>query len=159
MNEGPVRNIRNALSAIRENPGLKTSENEKIRALLARAKELKEALEDILGKKGENWLNWYERRNKSLVLYTSPLDISQSLNQWLYEKLETVVFTSATLSTGGAFTYIHSRLGLPEKFIQGIYLSDFDFTTQALMYIPEKMPLPADSGFQPGRGGADPGHS
>ena len=147
MDEGPVRNIRNALSAIRENPGLKASENDKIRTLLARAKELKQTLEDILGKKGENWLNWYERRNKSLVLYTSPLDISQSLNQWLYEKLETVVFTSATLSTGGAFTYIHSRLGLPEKFIQGIYLSDFDFTTQTLMYIPEKMPLPADPGF------------
>jgi len=147
MDEGPVRNIRNALSAIRENPGLKASENDKIRTLLARAKELKQTLEDILGKKGENWLNWYERRNKSLVLYTSPLDISQPLNQWLYEKLETVVFTSATLSTGGAFTYIHSRLGLPEKFIQGIYLSDFDFTTQTLMYIPEKMPLPADPGF------------
>ena len=153
MDEGPVRNIRNALSAIRENPGLKASENDKIRTLLARAKELKEALEDILGKKGEDWLNWYERRNKSLVLYTSPLDISQSLNQWLYEKLETVVFTSATLSTGGAFTYIHSRLGLPENYIQGIYLSDFDFTTQALMYIPEKMPLPADPDF--GRAAAE----
>ena len=147
MDEGPVRNIRNALKAIRENPGLKASENDKIRALRTRAKELKETLEDISGKKGTNWLNWYEKRNKSLILYTSPLDISQSLNQWLYEKLETVVFTSATLSTGGAFTYIHSRLGLPENFIQGIYLSDFDFATQALMYIPEKMPLPADAGF------------
>ncbi len=147
MDAGPVRNIRNTLSAIRANPELKASENDKIRNLLARAKELDQGLRDILEKKGETWLNWYERRNKSLVLYTSPLDISQSLNQRLYEKLETVVFTSATLSTGGSFTYIHSRLGLPEEFIQGIYLSDFDFATQALMYIPEKMPLPADPDF------------
>ena len=147
MDAGPVRNIRNALGAIRANPELKASENDKIRNLLARAKELDQGLGNILEKKGETWLNWYERRNKSLILYTSPLDISQSLNQRLYEKLETVVFTSATLSTGGSFTYIHSRLGLPEEFIQGIYLSDFDFATQALMYIPEKMPLPADPDF------------
>ncbi len=147
MDAGPVRNIRNALSAIRANPDLKAFENDKIRALLTRAKELNQGLEEISGKKEETWLNWYERRNKSLILYTSPLDISQSLNQRLYEKLETVIFTSATLSTGGSFTYIHSRLGLPEKFIQGIYLSDFDFATQTLMYIPEKMPLPADPDF------------
>ncbi len=147
LEEGPLRNIKNALNAIREAPDLKASDNEKIRMLLARAKELKQTLENVSGKKGSNWLNWYEKRNKSLALYASPLDISQSLNQWLYEKLETVVFTSATLSTGGAFSYIHNRLGLPEHFIQGIYPSDFDFNTQALLYIPERMPLPADPDF------------
>ncbi len=147
IEEGPVRNIRNALESIRENSKLKASENDKIKTLLIRAKELKQTLEEILKKKEGNWLNWYERRSKSLALHTSPLDISQSLEQMLYEKVEDVVFTSATLSTGGTFTYIHSRLGLPEEFIQGIYPSDFDFKTQTLMYIPAKMPLPADPGF------------
>ena len=147
IDEGPVLNIRNALQSIRDDPELKASNNDKLRTLLTRAKELKQTLEDILRKKEGNWLSWYERRNKNLTLYASPLDISQSLDQSLYEKVEDVVFTSATLSTGGTFTYIHSRLGLPEKFIQGIYPSDFDFETQTLMYIPKKMPLPADPGF------------
>ncbi len=51
IEEGPVRNIKNALESIKENSKLKTSENDKIKTLLIRAKELKQTLEEILKKK------------------------------------------------------------------------------------------------------------
>ena len=93
------------------------------------------------------WLNWYERRKKSLVLYTSPLEISERMNELLYEKTRTVIFTSATLSTNGTFDYIRSRLGLRENALEGIYPSHFDFKGQSLMYIPRDLPGPGSSNF------------
>jgi ATP-dependent DNA helicase DinG len=92
-------------------------------------------------------LNWYEKRKKSLLLHASPLDISERMNESLYQKLQTVVFTSATLSTNKTFHYIRSRLGLPDTTLEAIYPSHFDFENQTLLYVPRDLPNPNVSDF------------
>jgi ATP-dependent DNA helicase DinG len=67
----------------------------------------------------------------------------------LYEKIKTVILTSATLSTNGHFDYIRSRLGLPGHALEGIYPSHFDFKSQALLYVPKDIPDPRDPGYGP----------
>jgi ATP-dependent DNA helicase DinG len=69
------------------------------------------------------------------------------MSEILYKKVESVIFTSATLSTNGTFDYVRSRWGLPEGTLEGLYPSHFDFQTQTLLYIPKDMPLPASEGF------------
>jgi ATP-dependent DNA helicase DinG len=114
-----------------------------------RASELGRRLESILASHDPDWLSWYERRKIGVVLHASPLDISQNMNELLYEKGKTVIFTSATLATNGNFDYFRRRLGLSDDVLEGIYPSHFHFDKQTLMYIPKDLPPPNDPDFGP----------
>ncbi|MFC1867098.1 ATP-dependent DNA helicase [Thermodesulfobacteriota bacterium] len=130
---GPSEGIRKGLNYIRQRFG---------QLLAARASELGESLEMIFVFNDPNWLKWYEKRKRGIFFHASPLDISRSMQEHLYAKPKTIVFTSATLSTNGSFDYIGSRLGIPENGLEGIYPSHFDFQEQAMIYIPKDLPSP-----------------
>jgi ATP-dependent DNA helicase DinG len=110
-------------------------------------------LEEILRKRDHNWLNWYEKRKKSLILHVSPLSISESMNDLLYGTIPATLFTSATLATNGTFDYIRTRLGLPQTTLHEICPPHFDFKSQTLLYIPRRLSRPGSPDF-----GQDAGH-
>ena len=153
ISEGPARKIRRALKRIGDQERLggrddfstetaRPKGGTSFAVLTARAEELNILLDEILWKRDANWLNWYEKRKKSLVFHASPLDISESMDELVYGKTEATIFTSATLSTQGNFNYFRSRLNLPEDTLEGLYPSHFDFKSQTLMYLPKDLPLP-----------------
>jgi ATP-dependent DNA helicase DinG len=144
---GACHEIRGALGFIHEKSGFEESATASRQALAERAGDLRDKLDGILTTRDPGWLRWYEKRKKTLVIHASPLDISQSMKESLYEKVKTLVFTSATLSTAGNFDYFRSRLGLEEEVLQGIYPSHFDFKEQALLYVPGDLPLPQGALF------------
>ncbi len=146
ISEGPAREISRGLRFIYEKAGLKELDNPILQGLAVRANELGGLLEEVLKKRDPNWLNWYERRKRSLVINASPLDISVRMNELLYEKVETVIFTSATLSTNRNFGYVRARLGLSDA-LEGMYPSHFDFRTQTFIYIPKDLPPPGAPDF------------
>ncbi len=115
-----------------------------IQNLAARTQTLVEKLESILTARDNNWIAWYEKRKKTLVLCMSPLDVSGLLHETLFTRVQTAVFTSATLSTQGRFDYVKRCLGLPDETLEGLYPSHFDFGKQALLYVPRDLPLPND---------------
>jgi ATP-dependent DNA helicase DinG len=141
MSKGPALEIRQGLKYIHEKAVFGESDNAALEAMPVRARDMDDLLDQILKKRNSKWLNWYEKRKRSLMLHASPLDISGRMNELLYEKVQSVVFTSATLSTNRTFDYIRSRLGLADA-LEGIYPSHFDFKTQTLMYIPRDLPPP-----------------
>jgi ATP-dependent DNA helicase DinG len=61
----------------------------------------------------------------------------------LFEQIDTAVLTSATLSTGGNFRFIRSRVGL-ETADELVLGSHFDFSKQAIIYIPRDIPEPRE---------------
>lgn len=138
LHEGPFKTIRESLYHIREKAG---------QAVAHRAEDLSQSLETVFSVDDPNLFHWYEKRKKGIIFHSSPLDVSDNMREHLYAKIKTVVFTSATLSTNGSFTYIRSRLGIPENGIEGIYSSHFDYERQTLMYIPKDMPSPNAPGF------------
>jgi ATP-dependent DNA helicase DinG len=147
IRRGPARDAARSLRYLSEKSCLGESENLSAQLLLSRAGELAGTLDEIFRKRDETWLNWYERRKKSILFYVSPLDVSGALKRLLYENVKTVQLTSATLSTDGGFSYIRGRLGLPDQALEGIYPSEFDFRSQALLYLPRDLPLPGDADF------------
>ncbi len=149
INQGPARDIRYGLNYIEQKSGLKELKDVPFQAIATRAGELEQSLEKILSFDDPGWLNWYEKRKKSVTFHISPLDISKSMQELLYKNVKTLVFTSATLSTNGNFDYIRSRLGLSHDTLEGIYPSHFEFKEQTLMYIPKDMPNPNDPSFAP----------
>ena len=153
LSQGPAREIGRGLKFVCGDSGLKGLNRARFRPLLDKAEELHRLLEEILKKRGSDWLNWYEKRKKSIILYSSPLDISESMNELLYGSIRTALFTSATLSTNRTFDYIRPRLGLPETALQEICPAYFDFETQTMLYIPKNMSGPNEPGF-----GSDSAH-
>ena len=149
IGEGPARAIKKALRFIREKSGLRELDNATLQPLITRAGELDQLLDEILMQRDANWLNWYERRKKSVVLHASPLDVSERMKELLYDKVQTVIFTSATLSTNKTLDYFRARLGLPHSALEGIHPSHFDFKTQSLLYIPRDLPAPGEPEFAP----------
>ncbi len=147
LSRGPARDIGRGLKGVYGDPDLKRVNNVQFRPLLDRARELDQLLEEILKNRGSKWLNWYEKRKKSLILHSSPLDISESMNDLLYGNIQAALFTSATLSTNGTFDFIRARLGLPEPTLQEICPSHFDFETQTLLYIPKRLSAPNEPDF------------
>jgi ATP-dependent DNA helicase DinG len=147
LEKGPAGGVCEALEEVADDPWMRNSDKAGIQSIAARARELEATLKDVVTRRDRAWVNWYERRKRSVTIHCSPLDISNRLADLLYRKFSAVIFTSATLSTGGGFSYISARLGLPEETITGLYPSHFDFKKQSLLYIPRDLPAPDEAGF------------
>jgi len=112
---------------------------------------------DVLALEIQDWLAqnvpdsvyWVEcsqgRRYKRIALAAAPIDVGPILREHLFQKVPTVVMTSATLAAGGKFNFFQSRVGLPQA--QTLLLgSPFDYQKQAQLILPANMPDPADDG-------------
>lgn len=123
------------LSDALHNLEVETQEEElEVKALAARAQTLASAVTINLEQQAEDFVYWAERENTRCRLVASPIDVAETLRERLFDKTDTVVLTSATLSAAGTFTYIKSRLGLdaPQELLLD---SPFDFENQAILYI------------------------
>src|SRR6266436_3651768 len=80
------------------------------------------------------------------ALTAKPIDVSQILRERLFEKFDTVILTSATLTVGGRFDFIRQRLGIDHAKDRALP-PEFDFPKQALLYLPRRMPDVRDAGF------------
>lgn len=82
----------------------------------------------------------------------TPLDIAPLMNNGVFEPMESVVCTSATLKTGKDFNYWTRRVGISfvdsERIIQGEFPSPFPYKKNMLFAVPNDIPFPDDVNFQ-----------
>jgi ATP-dependent DNA helicase DinG len=92
-----------------------------------------------------------QKESPDCKLCMAPLEVGESLNELIYENLRTAIFTSATLSVNGDFTYIKDRLGLnlvDGERVKSLCLgSTFEFEKQAKVLIPSFIPSPKSDGY------------
>jgi ATP-dependent DNA helicase DinG len=86
-------------------------------------------------------IRWVEVRTRSFTVHVTPLDVSVPLHEYIYERQCAWVFTSATLAVGDSFDHVTTRLGLNDP-VTRRWESPFDFSRQALLYIPQGIPDP-----------------
>jgi len=121
-------------------------------SILRRTRQTRFDLNFIISGSDRQFVYWIERRGRGVFLRASPIDVSGLLQDKLFEKIPTVILTSATLSSGSNFRFIRERLGLDEG-EEMIAESIFDFQNQAVLYLPSTMPDPRSP--QWGRAAAD----
>jgi ATP-dependent DNA helicase DinG len=99
---------------------------------------------------GPPTVRWMERtaRGGHIQLSAVPLDLAPILRKLLFDRLDTVVLTSATLAAGGDFGFLESRLGLtgedsPVK-VREVFASPFDYPSQCVFGIPNNLPEPRE---------------
>jgi ATP-dependent DNA helicase DinG len=95
-------------------------------------------------------------RGQNVQLSVVPLDLAPLLRELLFDRLETVVLTSATLAAGGQFDFLESRVGLsgdpsPVR-VKEIFQSPFDYPSQCVFGVPNDLPEPRMD--EPGHGAA-----
>ena len=89
---------------------------------------------------------WVEARGRGLYLQATPINVSEMLSARLFDQVESVILTSATLAVAGGFEYTQARLGLPEARTQRIE-SQYDYANQVVLYVPRHLPDPRQPDF------------
>jgi ATP-dependent DNA helicase DinG len=118
------------------------------------------------GEEESRLVRWLERKGKvrrglkNLALAAAPIQVGPILRSDLFGRLNTVVVTSATLTTRAGFEYLRSRLGLEVEVLEAegegpevveeVVPSPFDFETQSLLAVPADLreARGAGEGFQ-----------
>jgi len=114
--------------------------------LVRRAKLIQQGLRFWMESGESSYVYWVERRARGLYLQATPIDVSQTLTTHLIEKVESLVFTSATLTVAGEFDYAQKRLGLQNARTLRVE-SQYDYAKQVLFYVPPHLPDPRQPAF------------
>jgi ATP-dependent DNA helicase DinG len=80
-------------------------------------------------------------------LRAKPIDVSELLRAELFARCPSVSLVSATLTTSGTFDFVRREVGVPEDALEVIAETPFDFESQALLVVPERLPDPRDADF------------
>jgi ATP-dependent DNA helicase DinG len=92
------------------------------------------------------YVYWTERRGRGMYLQATPIDVSSVLAANLFDRVETVVLTSATLTVAGGFDFALNRLGL-ENARTLLVESPYDYGKQVTLYVPPHLPDPRQPEF------------
>jgi len=92
-------------------------------------------------------VRWIDVRPRSVSLGASPVDVGATLRARLFDRVPTVIATSATLATANRFHFAKARLGAPPDADELVVASPFDFASRAALYIAGDLPDPADPAF------------
>ena len=115
-----------------------------VRSLARRGREMRSGIEAFLGRTIEDQVYWVERegrRRRQVVLYSAPIEVAPALEEVLFQTLETVVLTSATMAVGGDMEYFQHRVGATAS--DAVVLgSPFDYGRQMKVLIPRDLPDP-----------------
>jgi ATP-dependent DNA helicase DinG len=122
------------------------SQQPAIAAVAGRAAELAGVLERIAQAGGDDGARTVETAARGFTLGLLPFDVSERFRGLVTAHPAAWVFTSATLSVGEDFAHFATRLGLEDAPTLRIP-SPFDFNSQAMLYLPEGMPEPAQPGY------------
>ena len=119
---------------------------EDVLALSRRGGELRDELRFLLRAADPDYVYFLEGRGRGVFLRASPIDVSSIVRELLLDRMQATILTSATLAVEGSFDYIRGRLGIGRA--HEVQLpSEFDYTRQAILYLPHGMPEPRSPGF------------
>jgi ATP-dependent DNA helicase DinG len=132
-----------ALGRVEEHLSQRAHESDRLAQLARRAAEQRHQLIQIAETPdGGQRVAYSEARGRGRVIGSRPVDVSDLLRSEVWQRVGSVVLTSATLSTGGDFKFIRQRLGIDFDILEERVSSPFDYAQQAALYLPSDMPDP-----------------
>jgi ATP-dependent DNA helicase DinG len=135
-----------ALEALEADVALAKDVPDEVIALGRRANEIKGDLRFLLRADDIDFVYFLEARGRSVFLKASPIDVSSTIRDFLLDRMDSTVLTSATLTVDGSFDYVKSRLGVRRA--NELKLdSEFDYARQAILYLPKRLPDPRQPDF------------
>ncbi len=147
----PLGNIAQTLKQLRDATTTEDEEQE-LTAHHRYCERLRDELDMIIEQSDSDYVYWAEistrGRTPRILLNATPSNVNQVLEDHLFSVKNSVVMTSATLSTNRNFAYFKKRIGIDEC-RELLVHSPFDFKKQVEIHIPRYMPDPNSSEFVP----------
>ncbi len=113
-----------------------------IARIRTRALAIADDLDTLTAADDDRYVHFVEIRGRSVMLRAAPIDASAIIRDAILGTgRHATVLTSATLTVEGTFDYARARLGVPDADTVRVP-SEFDFRTQAVLYLPDEMPDP-----------------
>jgi len=146
QHEEKYRDILAALEIVALQLELLRAAPEEAIPLVNRAREISRRLTFWMESGNKAYVYWIERRGRGTFLQATPIDVSQLLDEKLFDAIDTAILTSATLAVAGEFEFTKQRLGLRNARTL-VVESHFDYKQQALLYVPQELPDPRSPAF------------
>ena len=135
-----------ALEALEADIALAKDVPEDVLSLGRRAADLREEVRFLLRADDPAFVYYIETRGRGIFVRAAPIDVSGIMRDVLFDRMDGIVLTSATLTVDGSFEYVRGRLGL--KAAGEVRLdSEFDYARQSILYLPRNMPDPRAPAF------------
>lgn len=117
--------------------------------LAERCSEAASDLRFLMSHRDPKYVYFLELRGSGRFLQAMPVDLADLMRRKLLETHDTMVFASATLSTGGTFDYFRQRLGIDDSYtVEELLLPPvFDYAEQCMVYVPNRLPPPNHPDF------------
>jgi ATP-dependent DNA helicase DinG len=119
---------------------------EDVLSLARRAAEIRDQLRFLMAASDPHHVYFVETRGRGVFLRAAPIDVADILQDVLFGRMRATILTSATLTVEGSFEYIRARLGVASAAEIAIP-SEFDYSAQAVLYLPRRMPSPKSPEF------------
>ncbi len=110
-----------------------------------RCAEASRRLDVVMAEDPGDGLRWLEVSPRSLAVHWTPLDIGAAMAERLADQAAAWIFTSATLAVGDDFTHFLARVGVDDA-LTSTLPSPFDHAENGRIYLPRRLPDPADPG-------------
>ena len=139
-----IRRLSQLLNARAENCK-SDSDKVELKSSALRCDSLAESLHSWCTQSGDSDVFWVERtgRNQRLSLMSAPVEVGPILQEELFNKVPSVIMTSATLAVGTQdFNFFRQRLGVTngKDCLQG---SPYDYRNQVRLILSSDMPDPS----------------
>ena len=145
-NEDIYSDLLAALDLIGSHLKLLQNPPDEVVPLSRRTVEINQGLRFVMESDEEEFVYWVEKRGRGCFLQATPIDVSSILGERLFNQVDTIVLTSATLAVAGGFDFVQKRLGVPNARTL-IVPGHFDYQKQALLYVPQHLPEPRSPAF------------
>jgi ATP-dependent DNA helicase DinG len=142
----PARRLASALRGLAGVAARGTDVPADVATIALRAAALCADLETVLAASDGRFVHFIERRGRGIALRAAPIEVADLVRDSVLSGRHATVLTSATLTVNGDFEYVCGRLGVGDGETLRL-ASEFDFRTQAVLYLPPGMPDPRSDGF------------
>jgi ATP-dependent DNA helicase DinG len=141
----PLLTLRQGLLMLAQETEDEASKTE-LREAAARLAAFREDVKLFLAQAREDYVYWVEKsgRGGNVQLQAAPIDLAEVLRDLLFKPGRTAILTSATLAVGKGLEYFQRRVGAEAA--EALQLdSPFDYERQMRVFIPRRMPEPAQA--------------
>ncbi|MEE9217317.1 MAG: helicase C-terminal domain-containing protein [Anaerolineales bacterium] len=116
-----------------------------LRALASDLGEIMTSLDELIFEADPQRIYWLKLRGepRRLSMHAAPLEVGPLVEKYLWHEKESVVLTSATLTTAGEFDYLRRRLSAEDADELAVG-SPFDFENSTMLYLINDIPEPRE---------------
>ncbi len=126
--------------------GLEETEAIDLKAVYSKLESILNLISSFREIESDSQVYWLRKFKKSIHFNITPVDVREALRHYIFENIDSVVFTSATLSVNGSFDFFRRSLGIDDA-LEFSAKGNFDYKENSRLFLVYDMPTPDDSRF------------